>query len=132
MMILDKIDLFDFKNLVREEIQCMINFTNNENSIQSATNFVNKHQKKKKNNKRKECFRYKEIIHFERSYFIDYQIFTVSQFIYDIDSNCLQTFDIESVIVFDDKKYKRTFKSVLHIFKLKHDLFSLTIIILMS
>src|SRR5436305_9986949 len=67
MMILDKIDLSDFKDLVREEIQCMINFIDDENSIQSATNFANKHQKKKKNNKRKECFRCKEIEHFVKN-----------------------------------------------------------------
>src|SRR5436309_14968710 len=67
MMILDKIDLFDFKNLVCKETQCMINFTDDENSVQSATNFVNKHQKKKKNNKRKECFRCREIEHFVKN-----------------------------------------------------------------
>src|SRR5947199_10458384 len=53
-------------------------------------------------------------MHSERSYFIDYQALTVSQFIYDIDSDCLQAFDIENVIVFDDKKHRRTLKSVLH------------------
>src|SRR5436305_11748345 len=64
MIILNKIDLFNFKNLVSEEIQCMINFTDDENSIQSVINFVNKYQKKKKNNKRKECFHCREIEHF--------------------------------------------------------------------
>src|SRR5436305_15017426 len=68
MIILNKIDLFNFKNLVREETQCMINFTDDENSIQSVINFVNKHQKKKKNNERKECFRCREIEHFVKNY----------------------------------------------------------------
>ena len=48
MTTIDKIDLSDFKGLVHEETQCMINFTGDENSNQSAsTNIANKHQKKK-------------------------------------------------------------------------------------
>ena len=196
--VLDKIGLSDFKGLVREETQRMINFTDGENSVQSAANFANKHQKKKKDNKRKECFRCREVGHFakncrakledkdndeekekrpgsskgekaksfaglayafmatsnpsiprdpdlwvidsgatdfmhpERSYFIDYQALTVPQSIYGIGPDCLQAFGIGSVVVFDDKKHRRTLKSVLHVLKLKHDLFSIATVTLMS
>ena len=53
LVTLDKISLSDFKGLVHEETQCMINFTNGENSVQSASaNIMNRHQKKKKDKKK--------------------------------------------------------------------------------
>ena len=68
LVTLDKISLSDFKGLVHEETQCMINFTNGENSVQSASaNIVNRHQKKKKDKKKKECYRCGEIGHFAKN-----------------------------------------------------------------
>src|SRR5436190_4218765 len=65
---LDKISLSDFKGLVHEETQRMINFTNGENSVQSASaNIANRHQKKKKDKKKKECYRCGEIGHFAKN-----------------------------------------------------------------
>ncbi len=59
---------FNFKGLVREETQRMINFTNGENSVQSASaNIANRHQKKKKDKKKKECYRCGEIGHFAKN-----------------------------------------------------------------
>ena len=71
-------------------------------------------------------------MHSERSYFIDYQALTVPQSIYGIGPDCLQAFGIGSVVVFDDKKHRRTLKSVLHVSKLKHGLFSITTATLMG
>src|SRR6266496_213175 len=68
---LDKISLSDFKGLVREETQRMINFTNGENSVQSASaNIANKHQKKKKDKKKKdekECYHCGKLGHFVKN-----------------------------------------------------------------
>src|SRR5436190_24097608 len=64
---LDKISLSDFKGLVHEETQHMINFTNGENSVQSASaNIMNRHQKKKKDKKKKECYHCERLGLFER------------------------------------------------------------------
>ena len=55
MTTIDKIDLSNFKNLIRKETQYMINFINDENSSQSASiNIANKHQKKKNKKKKDE------------------------------------------------------------------------------
>src|SRR5436190_22282732 len=52
---LDKISLSDFKGLVHEETQCIINFTNGENSVLPASaNIANRRQKKKKDKKKKD------------------------------------------------------------------------------
>ena len=70
MTIIDKIDLSNFKNLIHEEIQCIINFTNDENSGQSTSiNIANKHQKKKNKKKKDEkCYRCLKSEHFARDY----------------------------------------------------------------
>src|SRR5947207_14080055 len=67
MVIIDNIDSSDFKDLIREEIQRMINFTNDENSGQSAsTNIANKHQKKKNKKKDEKCYHCLKFEHFAR------------------------------------------------------------------
>ena len=67
MATIDKIGLSDFKGLVRKETQRMISFTDGENSVQPASaSIANKHQKKKKKDKRKECFRCGEVGHFAK------------------------------------------------------------------
>ncbi len=67
LVTLDKISLSDFKGLVHEETQCMINFTNGENSVQFASaNIANKHQKKK-DKKEKECYHCGKLGHFVKN-----------------------------------------------------------------
>src|SRR5271169_6321408 len=70
MATIDRIELSEFKGLVREETQRMINFSNGENSVQGASaHIANRHQKGKKDNKKtkdKNCFRCGEPGHFAK------------------------------------------------------------------
>ena len=55
---LDKVSLSDFKGLVHEETQRVINFTNGEISVQSSVaNIANKHQKKQGPKTKGDCHR---------------------------------------------------------------------------